>query len=231
MMRATLEPARPGGRVASRRMVLLHAAYSSPAELLREGFAAAVRARGLDLDLVLPQLELHTVLDRSVVPALRAELILPARAAGCSEVWLGGISLGGYVALACAARHPQDIDGLCLLAPYLGSHMITGEIERAGGVQAWQPGELAAQDDERCIWQFIRSRAVTGSPPIYLGVGREDRFAARHRLLAAALPPASVVSVPGGHDWPVWRKLWEQFLDTAMTQQHTVRDRDAARSL
>jgi pimeloyl-ACP methyl ester carboxylesterase len=215
MMRAILQPARPGSS-ASRRMLLLHAAYTSPAEFLREGFAAAVRARGLDLDLVLPELELHTVLDRSVLAALHGELILPARAAGCREIWLGGISLGGYVALACAARHPGEIDGLCLLAPYLGSHIITGEIERAGGLEAWEPRELAEEDDERRIWAFIRGRAGAGSPPIHLGMGREDRFAARHRLLAAALPPANVATVPGGHDWQAWRKLWEHFLDTAM---------------
>jgi pimeloyl-ACP methyl ester carboxylesterase len=218
MIRAILEPARPGGS-ASRRMLLLHAAYSSPEEFLREGFAAAVRSRSLDLDLVLPQLELHAVLDRSVLSALREELILPARAAGCRQVWLGGISLGGYVALACAACHPEDIDGLCLMAPYLGSYLVTGEIERAGGVEAWEPGEPAAEDDERRIWAFIRSRAALGSPPIHLGVGREDRFAARHRLLASALPPANVASVPGGHDWPAWCRLWEHFLDTAMAHR------------
>jgi pimeloyl-ACP methyl ester carboxylesterase len=218
VIRAILEPARPE-RSASRRMLLLHAAYSSPQEFVREGFAAAVRARSLDLDLVLPELELHAVLDRSVLSALREELILPARAAGCREVWLGGVSLGGYVALACAARHPGEVDGLCLMAPYLGSYLVTGEIERAGGVEAWEPGEPADEDDERRIWAFIRSRAaagVAGSPPIHLGLGSEDRFAARHRLLAAALPPANVASVPGGHDWPAWRRLWEHFLDTAM---------------
>jgi pimeloyl-ACP methyl ester carboxylesterase len=214
-MRAILEPARPGS-LASRRMLLLHAAYSSPEEFVREGFAAAIRTRGLDLDLVLPQLELHTVIDRSVLAALRAELIAPARAAGCREVWLGGISLGGYLALACAARHPGDIDGLCLLAPYLGSYILTGEIERAGGVQAWQPGEPAEDDDERRIWAFIRSRGAAGSPPIHLGLGREDRFAARHRLLAEALAPANVTRVSGGHDWTAWRRLWEHFLDTTM---------------
>lgn len=214
MMRAVLEPARPGA-CASRRMVLLHAAYSSPGEFVREGFAAAVRARGLDLDLVLPQIELHTVLDRSALAALRTELILPARAAGCREVWLGGISLGGYLALACAARHPGETDGLYVMAPYLGSYIITGEIERAGGLAAWEPGELADEDDERRIWAFIRSHAA-GPPPIHLGLGSEDRFAARHRLLASALPPGNVASVPGGHDWQAWRRLWEHFLDTTM---------------
>jgi hypothetical protein len=44
--------------------------------------------------------------------------------------------------------------------------------------------------------------------------GHDDRFAASHRLMAAALAPASVDVVPGGHDWPAWRRLWENFLDT-----------------
>jgi len=56
---------------------------------------------------------------------------------------------------------------------------VTGEIARADGLQAWRPGEIAEDDEERLIWGFIQthgSRAL----PIHLGLGREDRFAARH---------------------------------------------------
>ena len=30
---------------------------------------------------------------------------------------------------------------------------------------------------------------------------------------AAALTPDSVDVVPGGHEWPAWLRLWENFLD------------------
>ena len=209
-MRVILAAVRPE-HTASRRMLLLPPAYSSPEDFLREGFADAVRARGLDFDLVLVEPRLESVTDRSALAQLK-ELIATARSAGCRQVWLGGISLGAYIALACAERHPREVDGLCLFAPYLGSHIVTQEIERAGGVPGWEPGELAEDDEERRIWRFIKTHA-NGPLPIHLGLGREDRFGARHRLLAAALAAERVDLVPGGHEWPVWRRLWENFLD------------------
>jgi len=33
-------------------------------------------------------------------------------------------------------------------------------------------------------------------------------------LLAAALPATRVTDLPGGHDWPPWRALWTQWLDS-----------------
>jgi pimeloyl-ACP methyl ester carboxylesterase len=216
--RVLLEPAR-AGRNASRQVVLLPPAYSQPEDFLRAGFAAALRARGLDVDLVLIEPRLQSVTDRGVLTEL-AQLIAAARAAGCASLWLGGISLGAYLALACAEREARGLDGLCLFAPYLGSHIVTGEIERAGGVGAWEPGVPSEPDEERRIWRFLKAQA-RGPLPIHLGLGREDRFGARHRTLAGALAPESVDVVPGGHEWPVWRTLWERFLD-ARIQRHSA---------
>jgi pimeloyl-ACP methyl ester carboxylesterase len=209
-MRTVQEPAETG-KTAPTQVVLLPAAYSTPEDFLREGFVRTVReARRPALDLVFVELKLQHLTDRTILRRLRHEVVLPARAPGCS-IWLGGISLGGFVALAYAERYPLEIDGLCLLAPYLGNHMVTGEIERANGVHEWIPGELAEDDDERRIWRFIKEQQVRRSP-LHLGYGREDRFAASHRMMASALDPASVDVVPGGHEWPVWLRLWENFL-------------------
>jgi len=211
-MRAILESAKDG-IVAPTRVLLLPAAYSAPEDFLREGFAKAVRARSLQVDLVFVELKLQHLTDRTLLRRLRHEIVLPARALGCHSLWLGGISLGGFVAIAYAERYLHEIDGLCLLAPYLGNHIVVGEIERSNGVAGWTPGELADDDDERRIWRFIKEQRSRTSP-LHLGFGHDDRFAASHRLMAAALAPESVDVVPGGHDWPAWRRLWENFLDT-----------------
>jgi len=211
-MRTLVVSARPG-HAAPVKVVLLPAAYTGPEDFVQAGFAQAVRARGLDVDLVFSALEFKHVTDRSVVTQVHEKLLAPAQAHGCA-VWLGGISLGGYVALCCAERDPGALAGLALFAPYLGSYIVTSEIARVG-LASWPAAELSDDDDERRVWRFLKTR-VRGAPPIHLGLGREDRFGERHRLLAAALDPADVDTVPGGHDWPTWLRLWENFLDARL---------------
>jgi pimeloyl-ACP methyl ester carboxylesterase len=222
-VRSILEAA-DAGVVAPTRVLLLPAAYCMPEDFLREGFARAARERHLPVDLVFVELKLQHLTDRTILRRLRHEIVLPARASGCRSIWLGGISLGGFIAMAYAARFTREVDGLCLLAPYLGNHIVVGEIERARGLDGWTPGHLAEDDDERRIWQFIKEQRDRTSPrpapELHLGFGSEDRFADSHRLLAAALEPDSVDVVPGGHEWPAWRQLWENFLDTRRPADH-----------
>jgi pimeloyl-ACP methyl ester carboxylesterase len=206
------EPARPGHN-APLRVVLLPPAYSTPDDFVTHGFASAVRERRLDVDLVFVGLRLKHVNDRAVLSRLQREIIRPARALGC-RVWLGGISLGAYIALCYAAQCEEGLDGLCVLAPYLGSHIVTEEIAR-GGIDHWQPGDLSGDDEERQVWRFIQGLR-SGPLPVYLGLGSEDRFADRHRLMAAALAAGDVDVVQGAHDWPTWRRLWERFLDARL---------------
>jgi pimeloyl-ACP methyl ester carboxylesterase len=204
-----------GTPAAPMRMAWLPGAYHTAKDFVAAGFASAVRARHAALDLVFVDLELDHVGDRSAVQQLRADVVLPARAAG-TAVWLGGISLGGLFALNYAASYPDELDGLCLLAPYLGSRILACEIAEAPGLGRWQPGELAETDEERRIWRYIKTRHA-GSPPLYLGFGTDDRFSAAHEILAATLPVEAVDIVAGGHDWSTWSTLWENFLDSRFT--------------
>jgi enterochelin esterase-like enzyme len=213
-MIAPIIEAASAGRTAPTRVVMLPAAYTEPSDFVQHGFVRAVRERSLEVDLMFAGFRLEELTDRSLFGRLHAELILPSRALGCA-LWMGGISLGGYVALCCAERHPQELAGLCLFAPYLGSHLVTAEIDRAGDLESWRPEEPADDDDERRVWRFIRTLRA-GPLPVHLGLGREDRFASRHRLMAAALSASSVDTVRGGHDWPTWRRLWNRFLDARL---------------
>ncbi len=200
------------GIVAPMRIALLPGAYQEPEDFRREGFADAVRERGLSIDLEFVAPDLAHLLDRRVLDLLHQDVVAPARAAGCRSVWLGGVSLGGFIALAYAERRPEALDGLCLLAPYLGNRMVTGEVARAGGVRMWRPGAVAADEEERRVWALIQ-QLPEHRFAVHLGLGRQDRFGHGHALFAAALPTAAVDVVEGGHDWPTWRYLWDRFLD------------------
>ena len=210
-MRRIVIAAQPGA-VAPIRIGLMPGAYQQPEDFQREGFSQAVQARGLAIDLEFIATDFAHLLDRSVLDALQLEFIAPARQSGCREIWLGGASLGGYLALVYAAQRPGDLDGLCLIAPYLGNRIVTGEIAKAGGVSAWQPATIAEDDEERRIWALIR-RLPTVPLRVHLGLARQDRFGHGHRLFADALPEDASDVVDGGHDWPTWCRLWGLFLD------------------
>jgi hypothetical protein len=207
------------GPAADTLLVLLPGAYGTPADFLREGFVAAVRQRCLPLDLALADAHLGLYSDGTVFAHLHDDLIQPARQQGYRRIWLAGISLGGLASLAYASRHQGTAapDGVMVLAPYLGNRAITGAITAAGGLAHWTPPTLAEGDvgDVECrTWAWLQARqAMTSPAPLYLGYGAADRFAAGHRLMAGALPAATVVTLPGGHDWPTWRTLWHTMLD------------------
>ena len=193
-------------------MVWLPGAFHTPSDFVQARFDAAVAQRGVELDLQFVDLALDHLGDRSAIERLARDIARPARAAGCGAVWLGGISLGGSFVLDYAATDAGPWDGLCLLAPYLGNRLLIGEIARAGCLAAWHPGPLAESDEERRIWRFIQARGA-GRPPLFLGYGREDRFAQGLDLMAQALPQAAVQVIEGGPDWSTWSRLWERFLD------------------
>jgi enterochelin esterase-like enzyme len=192
-------------------MIWLPGAYHSAQDFLDEGFAHAAAQRRAPLDLRFVDLEMQHLDDRDVLRRLRSEIVLPARESGAA-VWLAGISLGGLVVLDYASSHVGELDGLCLLAPYLGNRMLIDEIAATSGLAGWEPGELAESDAERRIWRYIKTRVDLAK--LFLGYGKDDRFSAAHEMLAAALPADWVEVVAGGHEWRTWLNLWESFLDS-----------------
>ena len=213
-MRVELVRAR-GNASAPDRIVVLPGANQGPTDVLRAGFADAIQARGLAVDLALVDMTLAHVTDRSVLVDLHSQVVAPARAAECARIWIAGLSLGGMMALLYAAKYPAELHGLCLLAPYLGNRMILTEISRYGSLADWNANAGAMQRDElaeeRDLWRFIAQQSLP-DPKWYLGFGREDRFVTAHRLLAKQLPLCAVDEIEGGHDWPVWSQLWDRFL-------------------
>ncbi len=152
-------------------------------------------------------------LEGAVAPALQEAVIAPARAAGYRRVWLLGISLGGMGALSYAATRAADIEGLILLAPFIGTHGTMAELIRAGGFAGWRPETSTATPAEQKILSWLQTRlGGAPGPQIWLGHATKDRFAAGHRLLAAALPQRQTVLVEGGHDWPAWRAAFQALM-------------------
>ncbi|MFP5468028.1 MAG: hypothetical protein ACLGG8_11000 [Gammaproteobacteria bacterium] len=204
-------PARPASDV----LVLLPGAQMRPDDVARAGWPGLLRDAGLDLDLHVPDLHLDPAGQVDALARLSRDHLAPLRAR-YGRLWLGGISLGGLLALLQAQRDPAAIEGLCLVAPYPGSRLTTNAIRRAGGLDAWTPEGAQHDDVEFQLWLNLRQ----GRPslPAFVGYGRDDRFVDTMRPLAARLSGATVHEVTGGHDWDAWRPLWTLCLDWLSTQ-------------
>ena len=196
-------------------VVLLPGRLNTPEEFVEQGFVDALRKRDLAVDLRIVDAHLGYYLGRALEKRLREDIFAPARRRGYDTIWVAGISMGGLGAFLYAGAHPEDVDGIFAMAPYLGEEEAVEEVERAGGLLAWKPGILDPADYSRRLWAWLQGYAPPGAtrPPLYLGYGTDDRFALSNAMLARHLPPERVLREPGGHDWPVWLKLWERFLD------------------
>jgi pimeloyl-ACP methyl ester carboxylesterase len=189
-----------------------------PEDFYRQGFDRELREAGSACEVVAVDAHLGYYFERSIEDRLRQDVIAPARARGVDEIWLVGISLGGLGSVLYTKEHPREIDGIVILAPYLGEEEVIDEIAAAGGLRVWEAREPMERFDFRRVWQWLDSTARPGSgrPPIYLAYGEGDRFARANGLLADVLPPDRVITLPGRHTWRTWSRLWSAVLDAGV---------------
>jgi len=215
----TLVDAAPCAQPPKTLLLLLPGSYSLPEEFVREGVVQAVRERRLAVDIVLVDAHVGYYRERSIVDRLRADVIEPARARGITHIWVAGISIGAVGAMLYADAHPGDVDGVVIIAPYLGQRLTAVEIAAAGGLAAWRaPATPVEADLDGALWRWLQRQTTPGAPgrkiPLVLGYGLDDRYAYNDEVLARAMAPSRVHTAPGGHDWSAWRPLWREIVET-----------------
>ncbi|MDI1308691.1 MAG: alpha/beta hydrolase [Methylotenera sp.] len=201
------------GQQADTLIILLPGAYQHPEDFIEQGFVSALQERKLAVDLIMAELEFSHIADQTALTEIHSELIQVAITKGYKSIWLAGISIGGYVAIAYANRYPAGLTGLLLLAPYPGNRITTGKLASAGGVQAWTPEFIPSDDVELGNWSWLKTHATATNIEVYLGYGEDDRFAESYLMMAEMMCEDRVNKIAGEHTWPVWQRLWQNFLD------------------
>ncbi|MDB5842622.1 MAG: hypothetical protein JWQ23_4574 [Herminiimonas sp.] len=200
-------------------IVVLPGLYDKAQDIVDQGFISALRQRNLAADIVVADAHIGYYKSGVFVERLHEDIIAPAKNRGYRQIWLAGISLGGYGSLLYAQQHSDLITGMVLMAPYLGEDRLLAEVAQAGGLTGWQAGTVDPADHGRSLWAWLKGydrppfENRQAYPPLYIGYGLEDRFADNNRMLAKALPESQVMTTEGGHDWQPWRRLWGKFLD------------------
>ena len=122
---------------------------------------------------------------------------------------LAGISLGGFGSLLVADRAPERIEGLVLMAPFLGEAEDLARLKRRGT-------DLRPEDGDRAR-ALARAWALLLDPsrefPVFLGYGRDDDFRTMYDYLAEQRPTGlQWMRVDGSHRWEPWTRIWTEWL-------------------
>jgi len=211
----SLDRARAGERSSS-LVIFLPGRSSRGDDFKREGFLAEARKAGISADLESADLHYGYYLKGISVERLWLDIVQPAREQGYRDIRLVGTSLGTVGAVGVARLHPEAIQGLILIAPFLGPDELVDEIRHAGGLKHWDPSSISSRSAFEAIfrdnWQWLKSSIASESPDLTLAFGQEDKFVSSQELMAEALSPPQVFRAPGGHRWATWRALWEKIL-------------------
>lgn len=198
-------------------LVLLRGIGDDNRIFAEEGIIDEIRARRLPFDIVAPDSHYGYYKTRTLIARLKEDIIDPARRQGYEQIWLAGFSMGGMGCLFFLDSYPDEVDGVLLTSPFIGWQPILRDIERAGGIKAWQPPPGNATDWEVMLWSWIKDYAkdTAAAPPIYLGYGTYDMIATTGPpLFATILPPERVFTVSGNHTIATFKTIFQHHLDT-----------------
>jgi len=201
-----------------KNMIIFLRGYSgSNKDFASNGFIDDVRIRKLPFDMAAPDAKPGYYFGETLIQRLRADVIEPARAKGYRRFWLVGVSIGGLGAIMYMLKHPDDIEGVLVISPFLGYYWIIHEIRNAGGVRKWEPGKYDPDKDwQRMLWDSLKQLATSKKSrlnELYLGYGTEDTFAAAQKLLGDLLPHDHVIITSGGHTAETMERIWRLFLE------------------
>jgi esterase/lipase superfamily enzyme len=180
-----------------------------------QGFLDEVWERGFEASMEVLDVKPSLYLGSRIVELVKTEVIEPAKAEGYEEIYLVGISLGGHGALLYATTYPEDIDGIVVLAPFISGDLVSEAIEEAGGLDTWEDCPFLGWEYACNVWKSLQVYVSDSEnqKKVVLGFGREDKFVDQCRVLADVLLPEQVFTVPGGHDWETWKKLFVKTAD------------------
>jgi len=217
---------------------------ADPEDIVDRGFVEEL-GRYVDADATVVDAHLGYYLEQNILHRLEEDVIEPARANGYDKVWIVAISMGALGALGYGATHAEQLDGVVLLSPWMGLGFTPGGVEReiasSGGLRAWRgaiedeseldgaaPMRSGTQDEFfRLIWAWAADpmRPDGSRVPVYVGYGRQDRWARAQSLLADAYPERQRLVAGGLHQWDVFHETWRGFLWSGFMQRSCGRAR------
>ena len=200
----------PGTEPGTTLVVVLPGRWDDVQDMADAGMPDAIHAAWPEVDVVLTGAALAYYTDGRLAKRIHEQIVMPARARGYRDIWMVGASLGGMGTLLYDREFPDELQGLVLLAPYLGDRSLLSEINQAGGITQWQAGPVPASLDrnnfQQEVWRYLQTWAEhpERARRVWLAYGDEDRLRDAVPVIAPLLLEQQILKQPGDHTWTVW---------------------------
>lgn len=211
----------PSEKKTDTLIVLLHGKGGKTSDFEKAGFIQAIRDKGLLVDMIAVNGHLGYYFKRTLIERLRVDIIKPAIDRGYKHIWLVGVSVGGLGAILYSMNYPEEIDGILLLAPFMGNSGSIELIVKSGGISSWEPDTARIKKWQKELWNYIKEVTARSDekPLIYLAYGTDDEYGPTSKVLEEVVPPERVFKSKGGHNWHAWIALWKDFIDNSPLPQ------------
>jgi putative tributyrin esterase len=124
-----------------------------------------------------------------------------SHAGSSSEIFIAGLSMGGYGAMRLGAKYPQYFHGIS------AHSAITAPEQFRDFVRDLTPFASGPHEELDVLYWLLRHRDEL--PPLRFDCGKEDSLLEAnqilHRELTDSAIPHEFATFPGGHDWPYWQ--------------------------
>ncbi len=204
----------------TKNLLVMFPGINSPGtDFIDHGFVDLFREHYKNTDILLVDTRLAYITAGNIAYRINNEIIHPAKKLGYNNIWLLGISLGGLSVLEFDKHYPNQVKGIVLIAPYLGSFKAIKALATTSNLQQKQQWADANRDNTNKtiqLWRHILkiSRpSAKQSVQLLLAYGKNDRYNKSHQLLASLLTNKHVTTIDGSHGWITWEKIWKVLLN------------------
>jgi len=203
------------GKESPNLLVMFPGINSAGTDFIDYGFVEVFQQKYSGVDIMLVDTRFAYTLTGNLSERIQNEIIVPALVKGYTNIWFVGVSLGGLGVLEYDKSFPDNINGMVLIAPYLGNEYKMKDFLSHESPLMRSKLHYKSTDKTYLLWRYILNKTKTkeSKENLFLAYGDSDRLKDAHHTLADLLDDDNIFIEKGGHKWVTWKKLWKKIIE------------------